>query len=125
MNTPDIDPSIYLLALFRRQQEWWLCPYGEWTEADGARVIFDRKYRPIVRVRLSRATEIVEPDTHISYLSQRFYHTGFGPHPSAKTREIVARIIEAYELKPELRRRRQLLKEKKLKAWDPYASLAQ
>lgn len=106
------------LRKFRKQAVWALCPYGEWSEVRGTRVIFDRAYRPIVRIFLDGSTEVVRSDECIKYKKQRYFHSGFGPSPDARTREIVAHLIEKYNLVQELQRRRELLHRKALPRWE-------
>ncbi|MBN9492935.1 hypothetical protein J0H33_06255 [bacterium] len=102
----------------KKQAVWWLCPFGAWTERNGSGVIFDRAYRPIIRVMRGGATEIVPPDEFISYRRQRYFHRGFGWSPDIETREIVTQIIAKYDLAPELRRRRDLLRRGELPRCD-------
>jgi len=45
-------------------------PYGYWTEADGARVLFSRDYHPLWRLRDNQAPERVEPWTRIKFKDQ-------------------------------------------------------
>lgn len=114
-----VDPvTVAFIRGIRKQVIWWLCPYGEWTEHDGSRVIFDRKYRPIVRARPDGSTTIVPSDEFIEFVSERFLHGGFGCSPDRVTRKIVTEIIERYDLTPELRRRLELLKRGELPCWD-------
>ena len=42
-------------------------PYGYWTEADGARVIFSRDYKPMWRLRAGQPIERVDPWLRISF----------------------------------------------------------
>ena len=115
-----VDPNtIALSRMLRKQAIWWLCPYGQWTEHDGSRVIFDRMYRPICRVKSDGRVDIVRSDEFIRYSKQCWFHAGFGPSPSRKTREVVTEIIERYGLAPELRKRLDLVKRgDKLPCWD-------
>jgi hypothetical protein len=107
-----------LLRGFRRQAELWLLCYGDWLEYSGARIIFDRCYRPICRVWPDGRHEIVPPDTFIRYRKQRFYHSGFGLHLDPETRALVTRFITRFGLTDEFRHRRDLLRQGKLPRWD-------
>lgn len=111
------DETAALFHGFEKQAFWGLCPYGCFTEPDGSGVIFDRSYRPIVRVRRGGNTEIVPPNTFITFTKQRWFHRGFGMTPDAATREIVTQIIATYKLAPELRRRAALLRRGELPRW--------
>jgi len=103
----------------RKQAVWHLCPYGEWIELCGSRVIFDRKYRPIARIWNDEVVEIVPPDQYIAYIEQRYFHGGFGWSPDAATRKIVTEIITKYWLAPELQRRRALMRRgERLPCWN-------
>lgn len=117
-STADYETDDEFLRKFRKQAEWWLCPYGEWSEPSGARVIFDRTYRPIARIFPNGSAEIIPSDEFIKYKKQRYFHSGFGPSPDAQTREIVAHLIAKYKLVPELQRRRELLRRKALRRWE-------
>jgi hypothetical protein len=47
-------------------------PYGEWTEADGAKVLFSRDYKPLWRIRNNHAPERLQPWLWITHV--REYH---------------------------------------------------
>ncbi len=54
---------------------WWrLWPYGFWIERDGAYVLFDRDYCPIVRIRRYGRPEIVPPFERIRWVKQRWFY---------------------------------------------------
>ncbi len=54
---------------------WWrLLPYGFWIERDGAYVLFDRDYCPIVRIRRYGRPEIVPPFERIRWVKQRWFY---------------------------------------------------
>ena len=114
---PDKETAAFIRGL-KKQAFWGLCPYGCWTEPDGSGVIFDRDYRPIVRVFRGGKAEIVAPNTFINFTKQRWFHRGFGMTPDAATREIVTKIIALYGLAPELRQRAALLRRDELPRWD-------
>lgn len=105
------------IRLIRRKSVWWLCPYGWWQEDDDSYVIFDRAYRPIFRVHLNGDAEIVRSDEFIQYRTQRWLHRGFGSRPDDNTKCIVVDLIARYNLAPELRRRRELLRRGQLPRW--------
>lgn len=114
-----VDPvAVSFIRGIRKQAIWGLCPYGEWMEHDGGRVIFDRRYRPIIRIKPDGSTEIVPSDEFIELVGQRWFHGGFGCSPDRATRKIVTELIERYDLAPELRRRLQRLKRGEISCWD-------
>jgi len=47
-------------------------PYGFWTEADGARVLFSRDYKPMWRLHTDRPVERLDPWLRIKYQQQTF-----------------------------------------------------
>lgn len=47
-------------------------PYGFWTEADGARVVFSRDYKPLWRLHSGRPIERLYPWTRINFVKQTF-----------------------------------------------------
>lgn len=51
-------------------------PYGYWTEADGARVIFSRDYKAMWRLRDGQPTERVDPWLRISFKEQALLWEG-------------------------------------------------
>lgn len=51
-------------------------PYGFWTEADGARVLFSRDYKPMWRLHPGRSTERLYPWTRIKFVNQTFLWPG-------------------------------------------------
>lgn len=117
--TPEIDRGEFLPdentiradRILWRGARWKIFPYGAWTEAGGASVIFDRAYRPICRVRSGGAVEIVRPDHWITFKRQRWFWDGWThPKDTAETRERLIALISRYGLEPELRRRRELEK---------------
>lgn len=118
------DDTLTLLRSFKKKTQWGLCPYGCWTEADGSGVIFDRCYRPIIRVRRGGKTEIVAPDEFIRFRKQRWFHHGFGPTPDAATHAVVTQIVATYNLGPELRRRSALLRRGLLPRWNGHGAAA-
>jgi hypothetical protein len=113
---PD-EAAVEAIRILSRGARWRIFPYGCWTECDGAAVIFDRKYRPIARVR-DGAVEIVAPTTWITFKKQRwFYRTWDDPVLSVQTREKLIAIVAHYGLEPELRRRRAMEKQGELPRW--------
>jgi hypothetical protein len=48
-------------------------PYGVWTEADGAKVLFSRNYKPLWRLRDGHAPERVFPWLWIQYVEQSHF----------------------------------------------------
>ena len=109
--------SAQLACMRRRQAQWGLCPYGEWTEDSGSRVIFDRSYRPICRVALDGQVEIVPSDEFICFREQRCFHQGFGINPKPEVRKLANDLIKRYGLASELRHRLLLLKKNGLPRW--------
>jgi hypothetical protein len=54
---------------------WWrLLPYGFWIERDGAYVLFDRDYCPIVRIRRYGHPKIVPPFERIDKIATRWFY---------------------------------------------------
>ncbi len=74
----------YRLLRFAR---WWrLLPYGFWVEIDGAYVLFDRDYCPIVRIPESGPLVIVPPSERILSNEQYwFYHEETSPYLEPQT----------------------------------------
>jgi hypothetical protein len=117
-NEQSLDPdSIAFVRLIQRQALWHIFSYGEWIEPSGAKVVFDRQYRPICRVHVDGPVEIVSPDTWITFTAERFYHGGFGPRPDAETRSATLEIMLRYGLELELRRRRKAARGGTLPRW--------
>ncbi|ANT62988.1 hypothetical protein AYJ57_21160 (plasmid) [Salipiger sp. CCB-MM3] len=58
-------------ALFIPMRLW--APYGFWTEADGAQVLFSRDYCPMWRMRPGRAPERLSPWLRIQHVDQGYY----------------------------------------------------
>lgn len=54
-------------------------PYGEWTEVDGARVLFSRDYKPMWRLREGSAPERVEPWLWIKFIKQNWFWNDGNP----------------------------------------------
>jgi hypothetical protein len=97
-----------IVRIFRYFAKWKLCPYGEWTEGDGSRVIFDRHYRPICRIKPDGQVEIVPTDESIHFdkkTGQRWFYEGSASTRDPKVRKALIGIIKRYDLTPELRRR--------------------
>lgn len=94
---------------FRSLQEWAIFPYGKFIEADGAEVIFDRRYRPICRVFLDRRVEVVNPRQWINFEDQSWFYNSIN-HPcnNKKTRTVLLNLIEELGLAAELMARREL-----------------
>lgn len=110
MSTPHDDNKhdAKIARLFRYFAKLKLCPYGEWTEADGSRVIFDRDYRPICRIKPDGQLEIVPTDEFIRFdeeAGQRWFYRGGAPTRDRKIRKTLIDIIKRHDLAPELRRR--------------------
>lgn len=53
--------------------------YGQWTEADGSKVLFSRDYIPLWRVRAGGSVERVSPRLWIDYVEERWF---WGDHNS-------------------------------------------
>ena len=95
-----------LLRRLRKQSEFWILPYVEWTTSDGSKVISDRKYRPIWRISSDARRWIVPPETFIpNRMSERHLHDGFGLSLGDDTRAIVAPLIGHPRIMRELSRR--------------------
>jgi hypothetical protein len=85
-----LDPKIYMESWEEAQAlfhilfpEWRLYPYGFFTESDGAIVIHDRNYCPIVRFKFGEQPEIVHPLEQIRHRRIRgqrwFYESATSP----------------------------------------------
>jgi hypothetical protein len=98
-----------LIAHMRRVTEWICFPYGWWTEASGAHVIYDRKYRPICRKHTDGRVEIVPSDTWIIFESSRhFYCSPDTPYTCPEARDRVLGVVYRLGLADEIKRRRSL-----------------
>ena len=84
-------------------------PYGWWTEASGAHVIYDRKYRPICRKHIDGRVEIVPSDTWIVFESSRHFYCGPDyPYTCPEARSRVLGVVQRLGLADEIKRRRSL-----------------
>lgn len=80
-------------------------PYGEWLQADGARVLFSRDYCPLWRLRAERSPERIEPWKWINFVSQRFFwadHTTPWNTPSTYEQAIEVLRKEGIRCTPKL-----------------------
>ncbi len=102
---PDADITAFVRLM--RRDIWYYAPYGWWTEASGDHVVFDRGYHPICRVLDGGVVEIVEPDTWIDYVTQRFFSNASASR-CAKTRRVVSRVVVRLGIAEEIRRRRMI-----------------
>ena len=107
---PRIDPIEFEAGV------WQLCPYIVFLVGGGDCVIADGAGRPIVRVFADERIEILSPDAAINSIdrSPAFLHYDFGLPPGRQARKIIRAFIDTYQLAPELRRRRELLRRGKL-----------
>lgn len=112
-----IEYGVLLTHLFRKKAIWALCPYGKWTEADDSIVIFDRRYRPICRIKSDGQKEIVPSDEYINFCTQRWFHRGIATYPDQETRKTISDLIEKYVIATELRRRWERLQSGDLLRW--------
>jgi hypothetical protein len=98
-----------LIAHMRRVTEWSCFPYGWWTEASGAHVVYDRKYRPICRKHTDGRVEIVPSETWITFESSRhFYCSPETPYTCPEARSRVLGVVQRLGLADEIKRRRSL-----------------
>lgn len=83
---------------------WWrILPYGYWVERDGAFVLFDRNYCPIVRLRLGERPAIVPPLERIRWVEQCwFYEDGTAPYVRWATLPIILFIAYLSGLEKEI-----------------------
>src|SRR5690606_13873798 len=95
-----------VLRLMRRGH-WYYAPYGWWTEASGDHVVFDRGYHPICRVRACAVVEIVEPDTWIEFVAQRWFSNASACR-CAETRRVVSGVVARLGIAEEIKRRRKI-----------------
>ncbi len=78
-------------------------PYGKWLEPSGCVVIFDRDYCPLVRMHPDRTFEPVQSDEFITFVRQEWFYSD--KHTHAERLERTGRLIERFELMPEIIRR--------------------
>ena len=79
---------------------WWrLLPYGFWIERDGAYVLFDRDYCPIVRIRRYGHPKIVPPFERIDKIATRwFYDDVTAPYLDPPTAPTIVLLAEDCDL---------------------------
>lgn len=101
-----INPSEFKAA------QWQLCPNAIILEAGGDCVIIDGAGRPICRVLADESVEILSQDAKINPIDRAptFLHYDFGLPPCDRARKKITAYINKYELRPELQRRRELLR---------------
>jgi hypothetical protein len=115
----------------RNKQEWKLLPYGAYLLRDGSAVLFDRRYRPILRLPavalpLVRAASVVirgwpavatlpidgtdpcSPDERIEHVEEiYFYRSKTEPDRDPRTRAALEKLVaEIPQLAAEIRRRK-------------------
>jgi hypothetical protein len=72
-------------------------PYGVWTEADGAEVLFARDYLPLWRIRKGSPPERVSPKTWIQYVKQDwFFADGNTPWDHQVRYEVLLKKLQTY-----------------------------
>lgn len=124
MSTPHDDNKhdAKIGRLFRYFAKWKLCPYGEWTEGDGSRVLFDRHYRPICRIKPDGQVEIVPTDEFIIFdkeMGESWFYIGFAQSRNPKVRKTLIDKIKQYDLTSELQRRWEIVRDRgHLPCWD-------
>jgi hypothetical protein len=97
-----------LIAHMRRVTDWRCMPYGWWTEASGAHVIYDRQYRPICR-HTDGQVEIVPSDSWITFESSSHFYCGPDyPYTCPEARDRVLGVVYRLGLVDEIKRRRDL-----------------
>jgi hypothetical protein len=106
---PQAHSDRVLIAHFRRVAEWTCLPYGWWTEASGAYVVYDRRYRPICRRHADGRVEIVPSDCWITFESSRHFYCGPDyPYTCPEARSRVLGVVQRLGLADEIKRRRSL-----------------
>jgi hypothetical protein len=91
-----VEPVPGTSTRFERWRFW--CPYGQWTCADGRRVLFNRDYVPIYQ-RKRGVTSVADHTEYVPWVNQRWFFNdgnspaGFGRGiPTWKWRPVVERI---------------------------------
>lgn len=75
-------------------------PYGVWTEADGAKVLFSRNYKPLWRLRDGHAPERVFPWLWIQNVEQSFFwRDGNTPWSNPETYKGEMARLEAFGIR--------------------------
>lgn len=95
-----------------RHEEWRLFPYGWWLDADGNAFLFDRDYCPLVAKAPNGTLAITPSDTFVLHVKQKWLHDGYlaAPTVSMATRHKVLGVVERTGIRPEIERRRELVK---------------
>lgn len=97
-----------------------LCPFSVDTFPNGDGLLRDGAFRAIAWLRLDGWADIITGDDFYDFdpgtepIETTYLHHDFGLPLGKRTREIVKEFIEIWELTPELRRRRELLRLGKL-----------
>jgi hypothetical protein len=98
-----------LIAHMRRVADWRVMPYGWWTEASGAHVIYDRQYRPICRKHTDGRVEIIPSNSWITFESSHHFYCGPDyPYTCPEARSRVLGVVQRLGLAEEIKRRRSL-----------------
>jgi hypothetical protein len=98
-----------LIAHMRRVTNWRVMPYGFWSEASGAHVVYDRQYRLICRRSTDGTVETLPSDCWITFeSSQHFYCSPDTPYTCPEARSRVLGVVQRLGLADEIKRRRSL-----------------
>jgi hypothetical protein len=83
-------------------------PYGQYELADGSRVVFDRQYKPLVRLN-DQGVAPCDPAERIEFIEQTwFYQDRMSPRRNRRTRERLQALVASIPtLAAELARRGQ------------------
>lgn len=100
------------LKLVNRSASIWLTkpnkalPYGWWLTRNGDRILFDRGYRPLLR--LAKDGEVLDcrPDDRIPHIREEWLYGGHTSlYRDAGAREDLAVLIAAFHLEDDIARR--------------------
>jgi hypothetical protein len=81
-------------TIVNRKRAWRSLPYGQGITACGDTIIFDRDYRPLLRVCGDGRAEPCD-GSFVQYEPQRWFFTDSNaPHRDAETRRRISELIE-------------------------------
>lgn len=74
-------PSDFVIAAGTQFERWrFWCPYGQWTCADGRRVLFNRHYTPIYERRPGALGRVADHSEWVPWVRQEhFFNDGTSP----------------------------------------------
>jgi hypothetical protein len=79
-----------------KKNAWRTLPYGQGTTANGDTIIFDRSYRPLLRITPDGRVEPCD-GSRIEYTAREWYYRDDRdpPNRNAETRRRISELIEA------------------------------